>query len=208
MLGDCQFHRRKRVRFCHGCKSNQAHTENIARIEIPRIQSQGKDGDSGIPLSASRLEETLPFCGNEIPPATGTGNKPENAAYDRPLRIPCSCDESGFRAGTCLVFLQRQSGCGTLYQRTETRLLYEQNTNKNIYGEPVASATAASGLQFIPLVPGFMFTGTFSDKITQMVSPEYSCRTRQIPYTRSQEYAGIPHRFYKQETLERIIRQC
>jgi len=207
LLANDKLFRRRRIWFCNGSAGDKSHKDEVAGAEIPHIQSSTEVSDCSVPVPTSWMEKGTPFYSDEISVAQRTGKQTANAADNRPLRVSCICDQSGFESGKHLVFLQWPGRHRDKYQRAKERLFYEQDSNEKVFRKPSPSEAAASGFRFISLVPDIMFTATSSIQDITMGSQACFDNAGEIRNSRTSKYSEISDRFLSRSFDKTDIQQ-
>ena len=149
--------RRKRHWLCDSGKTYQWHKEKTFGLALPPLQERLVS--CRVPVYTDELEKN-PSLHCDSQKASRQTTRATNFVYTGTLFIPNTRYEHSFRSSQYLVFLQRPCFYRNSYQRTQTRFLFNQDTNKQFFSESGLFYLTSFGLQYNQLVQATLFAGT------------------------------------------------
>jgi len=149
--------RRKRHWLCDSGETNRWHKEKTFGLTLSPVQERLVG--CRIPAYANAMERS-PSLRCDSQKAFRETARAADFVYIGTLFLPNICYEHSFRSSQYLVFLQRPCFYRTSYQRTETRFLFNQDTNEQFFGKSSLFFFTSSGLQHSQLVQTSLSAGT------------------------------------------------
>ena len=173
--------RRKKRRLCNRGETNRRYKEKTFGLAIPPVQERLVG--CRIPLYANEVETTSSLrCDSQE--TSGQTTRPANFVYSGTLFLSDIRYKHSFGSSQHLVFLQGPRFHRNSYQRAQTRLLFNQDSNEQFPGKPGLFFFTSSGLQHNQLVQTSMFAG----KPTKCNVGHYSHE----PFTSSRGIGELP----------------
>ena len=141
--------RREKHWLCHRSQTDWRHQEKTSWFTLSPVQERLVS--CRIPAYANEMEESPSlYCHSQKTSRQTSGAT--NFVYPGTIFLPDIRYQSAFGCSQYLVFLQRPSLDRNTYQRTETRFLFNQDTNEQLFGKSNLFYFASAGLQHHQLV--------------------------------------------------------
>ena len=141
--------RREKCRLCHSSETDRWHKEKTSWSTLSPVQERLVS--CRISVYANEMEESPSlYCDSQE--TSEQAARTADLVYPGTVFLPNICYQSSIGGSQYLVFLQRPSYYRNTYQRTQTRFLFNQDTNEQFFGKSNLFYFALAGLQYSQLV--------------------------------------------------------